>query len=66
MTDYWLPPHERDKLISLVADQPGQTIEEHEAAAKISDRYMVRAGLVSLVNACQIRRDGNGRLWPLT
>ncbi|MFJ6895648.1 hypothetical protein [Streptomyces hokutonensis] len=57
---------QRNRLANFVAEHPGWTLEEHEAAARVADRYIVRAGLVSLVNARQIRRDGNGRLWPLT
>ncbi|UXX95801.1 hypothetical protein N7U49_35420 [Streptomyces sp. AD2-2] len=57
---------QRDRLAELVTAHPGWTVEEHATAARVADRYIVRAGLVSLVSARQIRRDGNGRLWPLT
>jgi hypothetical protein len=57
---------QRNRLANFVAEHPGWTLEEHETAARVVDRYLVRAGLVSLVDQRVIRRDENGRLWPLT
>ncbi|MEU0943215.1 hypothetical protein ABZ379_10515 [Streptomyces canus] len=61
----FLAPHRVRRLLALVEAQPGLTVAEHEAAARVVDRYMVATGLVSLVNACQVRRDDSGRLWPI-
>lgn len=59
-----MPPHLIVRLTALVAEHPGRTIDEHEAAARISDRLMIRTGLPVLVRRCTVRRDENGRLWP--
>ncbi|MCI3238208.1 hypothetical protein [Streptomyces spinosisporus] len=68
MTDHSLTLNtwQRNRLANFVAEHPGWTLEEHETAARVVDRYLVRAGLVSLVDQRVIRRDENGRLWPLT
>lgn len=67
MTDValFLAPHRVRRLLALVEAQPGLTVAEHEAAARIADRYMVATGLVGLVRARTIRRDDSGRLWPI-
>ncbi|MEV6542298.1 hypothetical protein [Streptomyces sp. NPDC051665] len=65
--DYLLNTTHRDHLLALIAKSPGRTLDEHEAEAeKVTERLMIRTGLPSLVQACQVRRDDNGRLWPLT
>ncbi|MFJ3772471.1 hypothetical protein ACIPX0_12325 [Streptomyces sp. NPDC090075] len=64
MTDLLINGHNRARLLALIANQPGLTIDEHEAAARIVDRSMIRPGFVALVDQRVIRRDENGRLWP--
>ncbi|MEU0967857.1 hypothetical protein ABZ357_21360 [Streptomyces sp. NPDC005917] len=64
--DHMLHQTHRARLLALIAAQPGRTLEEHETSAeKVTDRLLIRNGLPTLLSGRQIRRDEDGRLWPL-